>query len=56
MRRLENMTMWVAWHLPKKLVYWCAMRVFSYATCGQYGHESPTDLLAMDAVKRWPTR
>lgn len=54
MERLkEKLLMAIAWRLPRALVYWCAVRVGSHATTGQWGNESPTTLLMMDALKRW---
>jgi hypothetical protein len=49
----EKIVIWISWHLPKSVAYWCAIRVGSHATCGQYGTSSPTDLLFMDALDRW---
>ena len=44
---------WIAWHLPRKLVYWCAIRVAAHATTGSYSNQIVTDLRAMDALDRW---
>lgn len=44
----------IAWKVPKKLVYWCAMRLICNATQGQYGNQNVPDLTAMDALERWP--
>jgi len=49
----ERFWIWVAWKLPRPLVYWCAIRVNAYATTGDYGHLIVSELLAMDALKRW---
>lgn len=51
----DKIWMWIAWHLPKRLVYWCAIRVDAHATTGDYGSQNVPDLLAMDALKRWET-
>ena len=51
MNMKEKVVMWIAWHLPRKLVYWCAIRVIADATV-----ESSTpapEFLAMDALKVW---
>jgi hypothetical protein len=53
MRRTEELWMKLAWWLPRPLVYWCAIRLGCNATQGRYGNQSPTDLLMMDALKRW---
>jgi len=49
----EKFWMFVAWHLPKKLVLWAAIRLIAYATQGKYGSTIVPELSAMDAIKRW---
>lgn len=44
----------LAWWLPKRLAYFCAVRVMAHATTGEYGAEETPALLALDALKRWP--
>jgi len=46
---------WVSQRLPKRLVYWCAIRLFVHATTGEYSNQVVPDLNAMDALKRWET-
>jgi hypothetical protein len=50
---LEKLVMAVAWKLPRRLAYWCAIRVIAHATQGKYGTQIVPDLLAMDALRRW---
>jgi len=52
----ERMWMRLAWAVPKTLAYWCAVRVFSYATVGEYSNTVVPDLTASDALRRWPRR
>jgi hypothetical protein len=52
---VEKLTMKVAWLLPRRLVYWCAIRVGCHATQGAYSSQIVPDLLMMDALKRWET-
>lgn len=49
----DDEAMDLAWALPRDVAYWAAIRVGAYATQGKWGNESPTDLLFMDALKRW---
>jgi hypothetical protein len=49
---MDDLWMRLAWWLPKRLVYFCAVRVM--ATTGEYGSEVTPSLLAMNALKRWP--
>ena len=43
----------IAWKLPRRLAYWCAIRVIAHATTGKYGNTVVPELRAMDALKRW---
>jgi hypothetical protein len=52
-RRAEKMLMWVVWKLPRKVVYWSAIRVGANATTGQYSNQVVPELLFTDALKRW---
>jgi len=50
---LEKICIWIAWRLPKQIVYWCAIRVGANATQGKYSNQVVPDLAMMDALKRW---
>lgn len=50
---MEKLTMWLAWRLPHKLVYWAAIRLMAHATQGQYSNTEVPSLTVMDALKRW---
>lgn len=49
----EKVVMRIAWALPKKLVYWCAIRVMAHATTGKHQDQVVPDLLALEALDRW---
>ena len=49
----ETVIIWLAWIMPRKLAYWCAVRVMAHATMNNYSNQSVPDLLAMDALERW---
>jgi len=49
----EKFWMALAWAVPRKLAYWCTIRVGAHATQGQYGNQIVPDLAFMDALKRW---
>lgn len=49
----EGMTMQIAWLLPRKLVYWCAIRVGASATVGEHSGQIVPDLRFMEAIERW---
>lgn len=44
---------WLAWKLPKKLVYWACIRVFAHATTGKYSHQNVVALTFSEALGRW---
>ena len=45
----------IAWRLPRRLVYWAALRLMAHATQGRYGNTVVPELTAMDALERWRT-
>ncbi len=54
MKRMEvNLWYWLVDRLPKKLVYFCFMKVMVYATTGKYGTTEVPKLTGMEAVKRY---
>jgi len=53
---MDKICMWIAWRLPKKLVYWAQIRVTCYATQGKYSSQVVPDLTVVDALERWEGR
>lgn len=49
----EQLQIWVAWHIPKWLVKWAAVRLGANATTGKYSNTVTPDLTLIDALKRW---
>lgn len=54
-KRREAFVRWIAWHLPHELVMWCYFRVAAHATGAKYPTSNPSEVLMMDAIKRWDT-
>ena len=52
---MDNIYQKIAMWLPKKLVYFCVIRLMAHATCGKYGDTNATELDIMIALKRWET-
>lgn len=55
-KKVINETLWMklAWIMPKKLVYWCGVRMAGHATSGdEYGENHPDDVSVIDMLKRW---
>ena len=49
----ERFAIWLAWRLPKPLVYWAAVRLMSHATVGLHSNQVVSDLSALAALQRW---
>jgi hypothetical protein len=52
-KRLERLLLWFVWRLPRRLVYWAAIRLMAHATQGPWSSQEVPALLAVDALKRW---
>lgn len=52
----EKLTMWLAWRLPRRLAYWCAIRVLAHGTTGKFSGQVVPELTATEALKRWEDR
>lgn len=53
-RKWEGFHIWLAYSIvPKRLAYWCAIRVIFHATTGEYSEQVVPELTAMDALKRY---
>jgi hypothetical protein len=49
----EKIYIKIAWLLPRELIKWCAVRMMSAATTGQYSSQIVSELTAIEALKRW---
>ena len=52
-RAQENFWFWLAWHLPKTLVHFAGIRLWSNATTGKYSHIEVPAVKMDEALKRW---
>lgn len=52
-RLKERILMWIAWHIPRKIAYWCTIRVIQHAAQGEWEEQEVPELLAMDILPRW---
>ncbi len=55
-KRAERALMALVWRLPRRLVFWCAVRVGAHATTGAYSNQVVPELRFTDALQRWETR
>ena len=54
MRIKEKICMKIAWLLPRKIVYWCAIRLMAHATSApDYMNEHPDSVSIIKALDRW---
>jgi len=49
----EKLLFWIAWKMPRSIVYFCAVRVGAYATTHEYSSQVVSELLFIDVLKRW---
>lgn len=49
---MERIVRALAWALPRRVAYWCFIRLTAHATSGQWGNTDPGTLSVMDALKR----
>lgn len=49
----ERFWMSIAWALPRKLAYWCALRVWAHGTQGKWSNQIVPELTCAEAIKRW---
>ena len=50
---LDRFWMWLAWKLPKRLVYWATIRCGAYATTGEHSDTDVPAMPFMSVLKRW---
>jgi len=50
---IDRFWWWLAFHLPRRVAYFAAVRVAAHATQGRWSHQEVPALTAMDAIKRW---
>lgn len=50
---LEALYIKLSWLMPRRLVYWCSIRLGANATQGSYSDQIVPDLNFVDALKRW---
>jgi hypothetical protein len=50
---VDRFWMWVAFHLPHRLVTWCAIRVMATATTGRWSDQVVPELTVEDMLWRW---
>lgn len=49
----QKALIWLIWRLPKRVIYWSAIRMLAVATTGKYSNQIVTELTALEALARW---
>lgn len=49
----EQLEWGLAWALPRRIAYLCAVRVGAHATTRQWGDVVPDQVTVVEALKRW---
>lgn len=52
----ESLPRWIAYLLPKRVVYWAMIRAGAYATDGKYGSTVVPEVTLVDVLERWEKR
>jgi hypothetical protein len=47
-RKREDLEIWISWHLPARLIAWCAIRMMTF----RYGG-APGDRTCEEALRAW---
>ncbi len=50
---IDRIADWLAWHLPKRVVYHACVRAWAHGTTPPYGDTVAPDVTAGEIVKRW---
>ncbi len=53
---MDRILLWLAWRIPRRLVYHCGVRIAAHATSGVFGKDEVPLVTVMDALARWETK
>jgi hypothetical protein len=49
----EKILTWIAWRLPRSLVYWATIRAGAHASTGEHSSQIVPEMTFLDVLKRW---
>ena len=52
-RLIDSFYSWLAWKLPKKLIYYATIRLGVNGTTGKYSNTNTASVRFMTILKRW---
>lgn len=44
---------WLAWHMPRDIAYWCAIRVVTHASTHALSNVEMGAITAVEALEEW---
>ena len=50
---IERICWWIAFHLPRKIVYYAIVRAGVHATTGRWGHLLTPETTLIEVLNRW---
>jgi cytochrome c-type biogenesis protein CcmH/NrfF len=50
---LEQVLVWIIWRLPRRIVYWAAIRLMAHATTAVYPTRTPDGVTILEALDAW---
>lgn len=50
---IDAVACWLAWRLPRRVVYWAMIRGAAHATTGPWGHEETPGVTITELLQRW---
>ena len=53
---MDKICEWIAYRLPKRVVYFCAIRLGVHATTGKFSNTIVPEVTFMTALERWEGR
>jgi hypothetical protein len=52
-KRIEKLATWIAWHLPRQIVYWTIVRIFAVSSTGKFSNKEAGSITLFDAIEVW---
>ncbi len=49
----DKIFVWLSYKLPRRLVYYAAIRMFAHATTGEYDTQEVPTVTIIEALERW---
>jgi len=50
---VDRICKWIAWRLPKRIVYWSLVRAAVHGVTGKYSNQIVHELTMFNTMERW---